>query len=154
MDLQSSIFYPPIDKQKLADSRPKTSENDSTYLNNCRKEEANFGRKETMKREMAELPYNSTQIKGNSSRLFGMEERVLPKSEQTIPMPPLIPNRMQWDQHDSVKYSHINCKVTDTKTDKGTIENVEESLSTVFTKEEAQDIRNEVTQPKPEVDKK
>lgn len=59
---------------------------------------------------MAELPYNATQMKGNSSRLFGLDDRILPKSEQTIPMAPLIPNRMQWDQHDSIKYSHINFK--------------------------------------------
>lgn len=78
-----------------------------------------------MKREMAELPFNNTQMKGNSSRLFGMEDRILPKSEQTIPMVPLIPNKMQWDQHDSVKYSHINCKFPDTKMEKGAIDNVE-----------------------------
>ena len=31
-----------------------------------------------------------------------------PKTEETIPMAPLIPCQMQWDQHDSVRYAHIN----------------------------------------------
>ena len=37
-----------------------------------------------------------------------MEERTRPKTEENIPMAPLIPCQMQWDQHDSVRYAHIN----------------------------------------------
>jgi hypothetical protein len=61
-----------------------------------------------LNREISKLPYNNTASKGNTSRLFDLDERVKPNTEQIIPLAPLIPHQMQWDQHDSVKYAHIN----------------------------------------------
>lgn len=40
--------------------------------------------------------------------MFDLDERVRPKTEHNIPVVPLIPYMMQWDQHDSVRYAHIN----------------------------------------------
>lgn len=73
-------------------------------------EEANFGRKETLNREINNLAYNTAEIKGNSSRLFDFDIKVKAKTEKAISMAPLIPHQMQWDQHDSVKYARINDK--------------------------------------------
>ncbi len=70
--------------------------------------ETNFGRKETLKREIKQLPFNETVNKGNSSKLFDLDERIRPQTEHTIPVVPLIPYKMQWDQHDSVRYPEMN----------------------------------------------
>lgn len=75
-------------------------------------------------------------MKGNSSRLFDLDERVRPKTEQVIPIAPLIPYQMQWDQHDSVKYAHINDpnKLNEERKRQSTqdIQNIEESKSVYF----------------------
>lgn len=50
-------------------------------------------------------------------------------------MAPLIPYQMQWDQHDSVKYSHINDpnkNKVEVKIEKESINDVKESKSTYF----------------------
>lgn len=51
-------------------------------------------------------------------------------------MAPLIPYQMQWDQHDSVKYSHINDpnhkNKVEGKVEKEFINDVKESKSTYF----------------------
>lgn len=66
-----------------------------------------------------------------------MDERVKPYSDQNIPMAPLIPNKMQWDQHDSVKYSHINQsnKINKKNNLCPEVESVSMSQSTYFQKE-------------------
>ena len=75
-DLQSTIFYEPTPRitteADLTDSQVMSS---SRYVN-----DGNFGRKETMKREISQLPINEIH-RGNSSRLFDMEERSRPKTE-------------------------------------------------------------------------
>ena len=55
------------------------------------------------------MEINAGDLRGNSSRLFDMDERinVVENQEDVVP---LIPYGMQWDQHDSVKYAHINHK--------------------------------------------
>ena len=45
-------------------------------------------------------------------------------------MAPLIPCQMQWDQHDSVKYAHIND--LNKPSDRPITQNIEESQSTLF----------------------
>ena len=78
-------------------------------------------------------------MKGNSSRLFDLDERIRPKTEEHIPLSPLIPCQMQWDQHDSVKYSHIN-DLSKPEEKKGvltqSVQNIEESHSTYFNQED------------------
>lgn len=50
---------------------------------------------------------NSTQFRGNASRLFDMNDRI-GENKNNEPLMPLVPHGMKWDQHDSVKYAHIN----------------------------------------------
>lgn len=47
-------------------------------------------------------------------------------------MYPLIPYKMQWDQHDSIRYSHINAEKTEVIKQINTIDNTIESKSTYF----------------------
>lgn len=64
-----------------------------------------------------------------------MDTRTKAKTENSIPMAPLIPYQMQWDQHDSVKYSHINDpnkNKVEVKIEKESINDVKESKSTYF----------------------
>lgn len=75
-DMQSSIFYPP--RQRLPSARQ--NENDPQMANKPQ-EEVNYGRKEVFKREINGLPLNNAQIRGNSSRLFDLDERVKAKVE-------------------------------------------------------------------------
>lgn len=100
-------------------------------------EEANFGRKETLNREINNLPYNTSEIKGNSSRLFDFDVKVKAKTEKTISMAPLIPHQMQWDQHDSVKYAHIN----DNTTKETPLDSIRESKSTYIPAEKQEEIK-------------
>lgn len=102
------------------------------------KAESNFGRKETFKREINSLPYNENTNRGNSSRLFDLDERIGTKTGN-MQYAPLIPYQMQWDQHDSVKYAHINDpnkgkepRVTSAEE----ITDIDESKSTFFNQEE------------------
>ena len=100
--MQSSIFYPP----KQTATRNQKSENDPMFSN--KPQDVNHGRKETFKREIDGLTLNNAQMKGNSSRLFDLDQRMKFKEEGNIPLVPLIPHQMNWNQHDSIKYSHIN----------------------------------------------
>jgi hypothetical protein len=100
--MQSTIFYPP----KQTAPRHQDTENDPMLSN--KPQELNYGRKEVFKREINGLPFNTAQLKGNSSRLFDLDQRIKFNEEGNIPLAPLIPHQMNWDQHDSIKYSHIN----------------------------------------------
>lgn len=93
MDMQSSIFYPPTNR---VNRKGTDTENDPTLANQPFKE-VNYGRKEVFKREIDGLPMNTAQIRGNSSRLFDLDERIKPKNDQIVPLIPLIPHQMQWD---------------------------------------------------------
>lgn len=54
------------------------------------------------------MSYNNSEFKGNSSRLFDLDLRISKTTNSEKQIVPLIPCQMQWDQHDSVKYAHIN----------------------------------------------
>jgi hypothetical protein len=56
------------------------------------------------------------------------------KVEEGVVLAPLIPHQMSWDQHDSIKYAHINPQ-KETKKEPATLNEVEESKSTVFSGE-------------------
>jgi hypothetical protein len=124
-DMQSSIFYPPSKRPPSA----RQDENDPQLAN--KPQEGNYGRKEVFKREISGLPLNNAQLRGNSSRLFDLDERVKARGEETVPLAPLIPHQMSWDQHDSIKYSHINPQ-KETRKETSVVNCVEESKSTVF----------------------
>lgn len=64
---------------------------------------SSFGRKETLNREVINLPENTTEFKGNSSNIFDYNEKV-ERNMVKNKVDKLIPHQMQWDQHDSVKY--------------------------------------------------
>ena len=59
-------------------------------------EEINYGRKEVFKREINDLTLNNAQIRGNSSRLFNLDERMKAKLEEGVILTPLIPHQMSW----------------------------------------------------------
>lgn len=102
------------------------------------KAEGNFGRKETFKREINSLPYNENTNRGNTSRLFDLDERTGTKASK-VQYAPLIPYQMQWDQHDSVKYAHINAPNRESEprvTSAEEITDIDESKSTFFNQEE------------------
>ena len=99
-DMQSSIFYPPTHHPTVqTHTSPKKVEPLSPR-------DANYGRKNTFSREIGGLEQNNIPIKGNSSRLFGFEERAKVQTETSINLSPLIPHQMQWDQHDSIRHNH------------------------------------------------
>ena len=106
--LQSSIFYPP--RQKQTKHEEGVMENTSLFWNKSAVHSGNFGKKETMRREINHLEINNGLMKGNSSRLFDMDERIQGLVENQEDCVPLIPYGMQWDQHDSGKYAHLNHK--------------------------------------------
>jgi hypothetical protein len=124
-DMQSSIFYPPTARPNL--SRQLDTENDPRIAN---KQEPSYGRKEVFKREINGLPLNTAQLRGNSSRLFDLDERIKLTGEDSTPLMPLIPHQMNWDQHDSIKYAHINPH-REAK-EQTVVNSVEESKSTLF----------------------
>ena len=65
--------------------------------------EPNFGKKETLQREMLREPENNSEFKGNSSNVFGYSEKV-ERNMVKNKVEKLIPHQMQWDQHDSIRY--------------------------------------------------
>lgn len=67
-----------------------------------------------------------------------MDERIGTKTGN-IQMAPLIPYQMQWDQHDSVRYAHINDLTRGSEpkvTSAEDIVDIDESKSTYFNQEE------------------
>lgn len=69
-DLKSTIFYE--SKHKAPQPPVEDQENQSTLANHS---EVNFGKKETLNREISQLPYNNSSFKGNESRLFDLDTR-------------------------------------------------------------------------------
>jgi hypothetical protein len=66
----------------------------------------NFGKKETLNREVKALPENQAQFKGNSSNIFGVEEKT-ERNEGKNKVDKLIPHQMQWTEHDSVRNQDV-----------------------------------------------
>jgi hypothetical protein len=75
-DLQSSIFYEPPPSTPNPAERPRITQRVvPKHAYNAAELSANFGKKETLNREVKALAENQGQFKGNSSNIFGLEEK-------------------------------------------------------------------------------
>ena len=81
-------------------------------------------------------PENRSEFKGNSSNIFGYNEKV-ERNNVKNKVDKLIPHQMQWDQHDSVRYQDApqeTSNETSRETSKGNnlLMGISESKSGVF----------------------
>ena len=124
--MQSSIFYEPT----FSASRVSQTSHVQNHFHAEYDPNRNFGRKETLSREVDSLPENHSEVKGNESRLFGFDQRV-DQGEQRSTVQPLIPHYMKWEDYDSVRYKG-NHKKNENESNFGSVNDISESNSTVF----------------------
>lgn len=104
--MQSSIFYEPtLGNSRMSERSRITHKEIPKHAYNVKdlQTEANFGKKETLNREVLNKPENRSEFKGNSSNIFGYNEKA-ERNNVKNKVDKLIPHQMQWDQHDSVRY--------------------------------------------------